>query len=80
MIRKSALILIVGIVFLGGCLENQSSSKSANTLAIDTPNGMIDYLHRQNLPALQSVELWQNEYGPGLKLTTAHYEIFTTLL
>ena len=41
---------------------------------------MIDYLQRQNLPALKSVELWQNEYGPGLKLTTEHYEIFTTLL
>lgn len=41
---------------------------------------MIAYLHKQNLPALKSVEVWENKYGPGLKLTTAHYEIFTTLL
>ncbi|GAI46356.1 unnamed protein product, partial [marine sediment metagenome] len=41
---------------------------------------MIEYLQGQNLPALRAVEVWQNEYGPGLKLTTAHYEIFTTLL
>jgi len=41
---------------------------------------MIGYLHDQNLPELESVEVWENEYGPGLKLTTAHYEIFTTLI
>jgi hypothetical protein len=41
---------------------------------------MIEYLQGQNLPALESIQLWQNEYGPGLKFTTAHYEIFTTLL
>jgi hypothetical protein len=41
---------------------------------------VIAYLENENLPALESVELWQNDYGPGLKLTTAHYEIFTTVL
>ena len=28
---------------------------------------------------LASAESWKSDYGPGLKLTTAHYEIFTTL-
>jgi hypothetical protein len=41
---------------------------------------MIGYLHKKSPPALKSVELWENEYGPGLKLTTLHYEIYTTLL
>ena len=41
---------------------------------------MIAYLNKQKLPALKAVELWQNQFGPGLKLTTAHYEIYTTLL
>jgi hypothetical protein len=37
-------------------------------------------LHSENIPELRAVEVWDNEYGPGLKLQTAHYEIFTTLL
>jgi len=75
--RKSAIIWAVAFVCLAGCGD---SIKTSNTWRIDTPAGMIEYLNRQNLPALESVEVWQNEYGPGLKLTTAHYEILTTLL
>jgi hypothetical protein len=41
---------------------------------------MIEYLQGLNLPALKSVEVWENDYGPGLKITTEHYEVFTTLL
>jgi hypothetical protein len=41
---------------------------------------MIGYLQRQNLPALKFVEPWRNDYGPGLKIATEHYEIFTTFL
>ena len=41
---------------------------------------MIAYLHSQNLPALQSVTPWESQFGTGLKLTTPHYEIYTTLL
>ena len=37
-------------------------------------------LESENLPALESVSLWDNPYGPGLRLSTAHYDIFTTLL
>ena len=80
MIKKLALICILGIIPVIGCLESQSQIDSSKARRIDTPAGMIEYLHKQNLPALESVEVWQNEYGPGLKLTTAHYEILTTLL
>ena len=41
---------------------------------------MAIYLQSQDPPALKSAEVWNNRYGPGLKLTTAHYEIFTTHL
>jgi hypothetical protein len=41
---------------------------------------MIEHLRQQNPPDLKAVEVWNNQYGPGLKLTTAHYEIFMTLL
>ncbi|MFA5238437.1 MAG: hypothetical protein WC476_01840 [Phycisphaerae bacterium] len=80
MTRKLALICILGVVPIVGCLKGQSQTRSSKVQRINTPVGMIDYLQRQNLPALKSVEVWENEYGPGLKLTTAHYEIFTTLL
>jgi len=70
--------VICGCFYLVGCASSSSPSKVAP--AINTPDGMTDYLLGQNLPALKSVEPWQNQYGAGLKLTTAHYEIYTTLL
>jgi hypothetical protein len=80
MTRKLALVCILGVIPVVGCLESQSQIDSSKAQRIDTPAGMIEYLHKRNLPALESVEVWQNEYGPGLKLTTAHYEMLTTLL
>jgi hypothetical protein len=80
MIRKMALICLMGVIPVIGCLESQSKIDKSKTQRIDTPVGMIEYLRKQNLPTLESVEVWQNEFGPGLKLTTAHYEVLTTLL
>jgi hypothetical protein len=72
---------MVSIFCFAGCLESHKiGTKKVGTQRIDTPAGMIEYLQGQNLPALKSVQPWQNGHGPGLKLTTAHYEIFTTLL
>ena len=68
------------IVCLAGCLESRSRVGPADARRIDTCEGMIEYLQRARLPALKSVELWRNEYGPGLKVSTEHYDIFTTLL
>ena len=79
-VRDFALILVVGIICLAGCLEKRLRQRSAQAERIGTPAGMIRYLQGRKLPALKSVELWENEYGPGLKLITAHYEVFTTLL
>ena len=80
MVRKFALILIIAIPLLSSCSESGLSTGVGNARRIDTPAGMIEYLQKRNLPTLEKVRLWQNEYGPGLKLTTAHYEILTTLL
>ena len=77
---KFALILIPLTFCLAGCFESASSISTGGAQRIDTPAGMIKRLRGENLPALKSVEVWENEYGPGLKLATAHYEIFTTLL
>jgi len=77
--RIASLALLVLVFSLAGCLEGVSSP-AGGRMRTDTPEGMIVYLEAQRLPVLKSVEPWENDYGPGLKLTTAHYEIYTTLL
>jgi len=80
MARKFAIIWIALVFGLAGCFEGTSSVNTGGAHGIDTSEWMVEHLQSENLPTLQSVEVWENEYGPGLKLTTAHYEIFTTLL
>ena len=80
MLRNISFILIIALVCVSGCMEKRSSQTQVDSHRLDSPVGMIEYLRKQNLPALKNVEIWENQYGPGLKLTTAHYEIYTTLL
>ena len=77
--RRFALILIIVVVCLAGCSENASSVKTGNRRANSSAN-MLDYLQQQKLPAVKSVQIWHNEYGDGLIITTRHYRIYTTLL
>lgn len=79
--RNFSLICIV-VFSLAGCAETDKIEIKGikNTLRLDNSAAMEIYLQSQAPPALESVEIWDNTYGPGLKLTTAHYEIFTTLL
>jgi len=79
-LRKSTLILIIVIVCLAGCQSDRIEARKAGAEQRDICAGMIQHLEQQNPPDLKDVEIWNNKYGPGLKLTTAHYEIFTTLL
>jgi len=80
-VRKFSLICIIAFC-LAGCFQSDKvgTVESGDADNIKITADMVAYLRRQNLPALESVEFWENEYGPGLKITTAHYEIFTTLL
>jgi len=80
MIKKYAITCVITFFCLSGCQEDKTKILTAKTDRIDTPAGMIKYLKSQNLPAMKSVQVWENQYGPGLKITTAHYDIFTTLL
>lgn len=68
-------VIILGVSFLVGVPD--SAGKSAK---INTPAGMTAYLKSRRLPMLKSIEPWENKYGPGLKITTDHYEVYTTLL
>ena len=80
MLRSSALICIILIFCLSGCLESEAQTDAVGGSRIDTCSGMIEYLQRLQLPAMEGVGVWENKYGAGLKLSTKHYEVFTTLL
>ena len=81
--KKICIIcVILNCFWFIGCESNRpvAISPAPAAPAINTPDGMIAYLKAQNIPALKTVEPWQNKFGPGLKLTTSHYEVYTTLL
>ena len=80
MLRKSTLIWIISIVCLSGWRSDSIEAGKTGYKRLDLRVKIIEYLRQQNPTELKAVEVWNNEYGPGLKLTTAHYEIFTTLL
>ena len=80
MLRKSTLIWIIVIVCLAGCQSDRIKAGEVGAEQSDNCAEMIEHLRQQNPPDLKAVEVWNNQHGPGLKLTTAHYEIFTTLL
>lgn len=76
MTRVYLTILLAAGILLSGCGVSSNSRSASGSLA--TPEGMSVYL--KNLPAVKDARPWQNEYGPGIMITTAHYEIYTTLL
>lgn len=76
--KISEICIICGCIWLIGCEASPSAEKAASPMS--APEGMANWLGSQNLPPLKSVEPWQSRFGPGLKMTTAHYEIYTTLL
>jgi len=82
MARKLTMIALVVVFCVAGC----SPSWHAPAESPDSFGGgdvhmlTMERLRSERLPALQSAELWDNPYGPGLKLTTDHYCVFTTLL
>jgi len=78
MARKLAWVLLAGGLCLAGCAKAHKVRTGAP--AQDACTAIMERLHAERLPVLDSVELWDNQYGPGLKLTTSHYEIYTTFL
>ena len=87
MIGRLVIIWTSAIVSLAGCQSHKISipapetSQSPSTRsASGLCTAVADFLRNRNLPELESVEVWQNDYGPGLRLLTAHYEVLTTLM
>jgi len=73
---------MITIVCLAGC--SQSYKTAVNSIENGQKLGdckvIIETLQSENLPGLESTDTWHGKYGPGLRLTTPHYEIYTTLL
>ncbi len=69
--------LAVILLLITGC-ESPQAGRGQTTPRLATPVGMAEYL--KDLPAVKKVEPWSDEYAPGITITTAHYDIHTTLL
>ena len=81
MVKYSFLIFLGVTLCLTGCKTQDSSPIDPRSNNISVYNGVIaEYLYNQRLPDLGSIDSWQNNYGPGLKISTQHYEIYTTLM
>jgi hypothetical protein len=67
-------------MFVAGCTSDKSATTDIRARRIGMyTNLVVEYMQDQNLPEMESVEPWENGYGPGLKITTRHYEVYTTL-
>lgn len=81
MARSLASVAIVAMLGLAGCARSNGPRASWIDSVESSPTELstLERLQNERLPALRSVEPWGNQFSSGLKLTTDHYEIFTTL-
>ncbi len=70
------------ILCLAGCGRSPTlqTQPAAQVRTPDAREMAMERLRAERLPTLESVAGWENEYGPGLRLSTAHYEVLTTVL
>jgi hypothetical protein len=86
MARELAVALLVAAFWLTGCASSHRAHPAATepTAPVQAQSAasfqtILQCLRTEHLPALTSAEPWESKYGPGLKLTTDHYEIFSTV-
>jgi len=76
---KKVFIILIVLLLLTGCQESATTATTNNKgPKLSTPDGMTKYL--ENVPAIKDVGTWENGHGPGITITTEHYQIHTTLL
>jgi hypothetical protein len=75
--RYSTVAVLVAVTSLAGCGSNNSDPKAA-TNGTRRPS-VMEQLSASKLPAMRSIEKWDNAYGEGLSIATDHYRIYTTL-
>jgi len=80
-LERLLTILMVALLLAVGCSQSDNKVADSNEpTVLDEADGIGRYLNGRELAELVAVERWPNEYGEGLKLITAHYEICTTFL
>ncbi len=74
------LCAALAAALLAGCAAapRQHTAASEPTVELATAAGLIDYLRSE--PAVRDAAIWDNPYGEGLTIDTAHYRIYTTHL
>ncbi len=80
MARKLSVATLLVALGAAGCSRSYLAQANQPVAMLDVRTATMQRLQAEHPPALKSVEIWPNKYAPGLKLTTDHYEIFTTLL
>lgn len=80
MARKLTVVVLIALLGMAGCARSPQARSDFAGQRNDPLTMTKARLESEHLPALESVSLWDNPYGPGLKISTAHYDIFTTLL
>lgn len=80
-VKYSFIFFLIFFVCLFGCESKQASEEGVRSQNINNYSDIIaQNIQNQHVSGLESIEPWQNIYGPGVKLSTAHYEIFSTLM
>jgi hypothetical protein len=82
MVGRCSPVWLFAIVCLAGCSQSYKTATDSieDAQELNGCKAVVESLQYENLPALESVDIWRGRYGPGLRITTAHYEIYTTLL
>ncbi len=77
--KTTTTIALLAVVCQFGCavfppfIRKEEQAKAEQLCLVDFHGG-------QQVPAQLQAESWENKYSSGLKLTTEHYEVYTTLL
>jgi len=78
----SRVIVCFLLMLSVGCRElsdGKAGDGAAHTKSISTHQGLIDYLLREKLPGVEKVDSWAGAIDNGIRITTTHYDIYTTL-
>jgi len=76
---RFVLACSLALALAAGCTQSAGVGPGGAAAPGVVYSGMVEYLESERVPELESVQRWDSGYGYGLKLTTAHYEVFTTL-
>jgi hypothetical protein len=77
--KKITISVLLAVVCQCGCAVF-SPSAQVEEPAEELQLGSADAFSDPGISSLLWAERWTNKYGPGVTLTTDHYEVYTTLL